>query len=1745
MAKWTPARILKKAGKILMFLLGGVLLLVAGVYIYLNTKSGKQFLKEKAESFLNKKLKTKLSIGSIDFTLPNYFELNKVYLEDRNRDTLLYGEQLSVRIALLKLISGETDIRKVGLKNIQVNLNRAENDSFFNYQFIADAFAGKKAPEKVSKDTAAMKLMLRQLNLDRVAFHFRDENAGSFMDAYVQKLDLGLNTFQPDKLRFGINTLAASGIRFSMLTTKPAQGDDDTVKTPDNKLMLTAKKLQLSDVEVDIQDKISGFNYYNLINKLQVSNAVADLKTEKIKADQFAVSNSAFRIVTNPVTTERIKDTIVQEAPKWLVEVKQIQLDNDTVMMDNWVHKKTDGFDAQHIALTPITFHASNTFFTIDSSSTLVTHLKLKDQSGFALDTLHASVIYSKHQITAEELYVQTPQTLIRNKVQLFFEDLKTLTQQPEKTQVNIELKESHIGIDDLYTLLPAVKKSLAPEKFAHQILKLNTVVSGTLKRLNIPMLQVSGLKGSYVNANATIINVTDVSKMMFDIHLQQAIISKNDLAKFVQFTPAGFAQLPPVINIRATALGSMQDMVADLNVSGANLLLDARATLKHLNDMKTFHYDALIRNSRISKSFLLAFIPKEKLPASIELPSQFMLTGTAAGDVNNILTDIKLGGSYGIFKAKGYVKNFTNPQKSRYDLKVSSEAFAIGKLLKKDSILGTVSMQGGFAGQGFDVKTMQTVADININSIGFKNYDYSNIHLKAELNKGLIKSNGSADDPNLRFQYTASADLAKQHPAGELWLHLDTARLHALHLIEDTLNIALTTHIIADDISPDNLNASLRVDSMYVNMNKQQLYLDSIVAIAKGENGKQELTLRSAIMDLDANGTFQYDKLLPSVLQYVNNYYKVTKDTAAIIASEQQIALKGIIREHPLLKRFVPGLLKYDTITFDGNYSSKATDSALNFNLKMPYVVYTDKKLYNGSVSVVSANEQLRYAVKTDTIQNGSNKLYGTQLAGYIANDSLIADALTKDNKGNNLYLLGATASIDGENYTFRLKKDLVLNYKSWTVDPLNAIFYSAQGFYVNNFKLNYRQSSIDIQSEQQQAGSPVNLAVNNFLISDITSLLNKDTLIAAGIINAKAKVSEFDKTLPAFEGQVKIDSIYYKRTAVGNLLLNTQKAGENHISADGSFTGNGNDLKMNGNYFLNNTEKQFDAAVDITQFNIASIEGFTNGQISNSKGSVNGNITANGKFAEPTWNGVLNFKDPSFRLAKFGTSYRMENQQIKLDYPDISFNNFTVQDSANHKLVVNGTVSAKKSSTFGLDLKVKSDNFIVVNTPKATNDLIYGFAAVNTNVQVGGTSAAPDIQGTISLTDNTDATLVLPEKNMNREATKSVVRFIDKDTFPLPEAVLFVPEDPESVALNTFLNYNLNIQLSPKSALTVVIDPGTGDEIRLKGDAKLNVGVDPGGNIVLAGNYSLDQGHYILHYQFLERKFNLLSGSTVAFGGGPLDAQLDIRAEYIANTSAIDLVGNELGDVDNKTATTFNQKIPFRVLLFIKGTLKDLQITFDIQLPDENTGLSNTIVTTVDNKLTQLRADPAAINKQVFSLLVLNRFVGEQSMDFFKGNGDGVSDIARQSVSKFLSAALDQIASDLIKGVDIDLNLNSYKDYSSGDEQQRTDLNIGVSKRFMDDRLSISVGKNLGIEGQDRSAKARQQNTASYMPDATINYKLSKDGRYMIRAYSKNKFEVIMDGYVVETGLSFIVSMDYEKFNELFNNRKRRKKG
>jgi hypothetical protein len=244
-----------------------------------------------------------------------------------------------------------------------------------------------------------------------------------------------------------------------------------------------------------------------------------------------------------------------------------------------------------------------------------------------------------------------------------------------------------------------------------------------------------------------------------------------------------------------------------------------------------------------------------------------------------------------------------------------------------------------------------------------------------------------------------------------------------------------------------------------------------------------------------------------------------------------------------------------------------------------------------------------------------------------------------------------------------------------------------------------------------------------------------------------------------------------------------------------------------------------------------------------------------------------------------------------------------------------------------------------------------------------------------------------------------------------------------------------------------------------------------------------------------------------------------------------------------DQITAATtdlrYRQRLPFEVRLHMTGPLLKPELSFDISLPPESSVyIDNEIAGQVEMRLSQLKAEPSELNKQVFALLLLNRFVAENPFASASG-AINANTLARQSVSKLLTEQLNNLADNLINGVDLNFDLVSTEDYTSGSMQNKTDLNVGVSKRLLNDRLNVSVGTNFELEG---GRKTTESGTAgsSTSPNVSVEYFLTQNGAYLIRAYRRNEYEGIVEGYVVETGVGFVMSVDYNRFREIFERRK-----
>ncbi len=1740
-------KVFKKTGKIFLYLILSVLLLVCVVMIFINTSTGKRVIKNKVQSYLQDKLKTRIVIGSVNYKLPISIEINNVYAEDQKHDTLLFGERIAVDVKMLQLIWGNTDIQKVELKNIFINVNRGEKDSVFNYQFIINAFSSPKTITS-TKDTTPLKINLGRLILENVSLQFKDKNGGTDFYAGIKNLNASLYKFQPDRVDFGVNDLVASGVNFFMKTykakaVKPALPvPEDKISQPGYGLNISTALLNIRDVNVKVENTVSGMYYANNVTHLGLTKALFNLSTSSATVDSLMLDSSFVKFIS----PKRIIDSTAKELPgdvepmPWQIIAKQVSLNNNQVQFDDNNLNKKDGFDFGHFSISKLTTDISSVTYSVKRTEGLVQQLTFKDTSGFALDTVHAKFLMTDSIFSADELYVKTGQSLLQNFIELKFDSLAGISKYPRNSLIAATLKNSTIAFDDLYLLLPELKKTFPPAQFAGNKVFFNTELRGNLAQIYLPYLQLIGFSGSSVRAHGSLYNLTDVNKFYYDLYIDQSSFRKSDILKFVpKENQQSLASLPDVINLRGRITGNKNDLVSDIIASGKGMAFNGKFSLKNLTDSKNLKYDFLLRESSFDKSFIMGLIPQGTLPPEINLPEKNYIRGTLKGTIDDLVADLQLGGSYGLMTVKGFLKNAKDKERATYDLFITTNNYEIGKLIRQDSVLGKVTGSFTAKGTGFNYKTMRSDITASIKQLQYNKYNYQNAKIKANLNNGIINSKGIINDENLKLRYDIKANVQNEYPSINGFVRVDTARLQPLNLYKDTLNFSLTANIKANSLKPRSLDVNTIIDSIRMQVDKAFYKLDSVSLIATSANGRDSINFYAPFASLQANGAFDYDKVGDAVVQYVNHYYKISDSVSAKNIADQQLVFKGIIKKDSLLTGIIPGLKGYEDINFNGSFASADTDSALNFIATVPYLAYEDYKLRNGSVNIASKNERINYDINFDTLNSASNTFYATRLNGSAANDSVMMNAITQDNKANDWFGLKASLYAKNKNYSFRLKDSLLLNYEKWNVVSDNYISYSPQGIIIHNFGITSDTSKISINSRQEIVNSPIDIDIENFNLKSISSILNNDTVFVAGIFDAKILVSDLNKKIPSFIGDFVVSNLAIMEQPLGTLIATAKKQTDDNVSAFVTLTGNGNSITAKGNYYLNNKDQDFDASANIIKLDIATLQGFTNGAIKNASGSVHGDVTANGKFADPRWKGTLNFDTTKFTLTQLGTAYKIDKQAISFNYPDINFNNFIINDSLNNALKINGVVTANKEKTYDLNLALNAKDFMFLNATRNVNSDLYGLAVADIDVKVTGNSATPDIEGNISVKDKSNITIVIPEKSYSKDDGKTIVRFIDQDTFVInPPVKPFVEEKTVKSNFLQFLNYNLNVEVQKKAALTIVIDPSTGDEIKVQGQANLNAGVDPSGNIILAGNYELEKGYYVFNYQFLQRKFILLPGSTIYFAGPPDAARLNIQALYIVNTSSKDLLENQVGVVDPSLANAFGQKIPFKVMLNITGEISKPVIKFDIELPDESAVLGSDLRATIENKLAQIRGDESAMNKQVFSLLLLNRFIPEQSSDFFKGNGDDFADIARQSVSGFLSSALNEIAGNLLKGVDIDLNLNNYRDATRNGSVARTDLNVALSKNYLNDRLTVSLGKNFGLQGQDATAKANN----GFIPDVTIGYKLTKDGRYLLKAYRKNQFEVVLDGYVVETGLGFVVTLDYETFKDLFGIKKKK---
>ncbi|WP_316791938.1 translocation/assembly module TamB domain-containing protein [Pedobacter frigoris] len=1687
---------IRKSLKIILWIIASVIMLVILLALSLNIPAVQNFVKDKAIGYLKNKTNTEVSLESIKIAFPKDVVLNKFYIEDQKKDTLLYAQRLAVDINLFKLLSNKIEINNIELEKIRANVSRINPDTTFNFSFLVDAFMSEqtKPEEEVEKDTAStLKFSIDKVNFKDIGINYRDDVAGNDMRLNLGEFNAKIKDFDLNNQHYVIKNLSLSNTSVKYLQQKPLtqlqahlENSIDTAKTESGKLPLVEiQDFAFNNIKIGFDDQVSGMNADVDLNKLALTQLIVDLTNNNYKVEDaklndtkisFNSSANKANVAVNELSLTKIladvtngkynigdaklnksdilfamkpmptakagkaPDTTAKSAPLSFV-LGSLSLAENNIQYDVIGAKPSKGMDFNHIKIINLGLVADTLAYSDKGIKVNVKSGSFKEKSGFQLDKLQGNVLYSDKAIKVNNFLLKTPNTSIENTTALSYTSLEDLTKHPERVKMSVVVRNTTIGLKDGTYFSDAI-----PAAYRNEKIKVNANMSGYMNNLSIPRLQISGLKSTNIDVSGTIKGLPVVEKAYLDLNIKKFAMTKKDL---------------------------------------------------------------------------LVVIPKESLPSNIELPNVIVANGKFKGSMTNFNTGININTDMGSARLLASMKGAKG--KEQYTADINLNNFNVGRLLKQQAQMGRITAKAKVKGTGLDAKTAAAQVEAQVISAYYNKYTYKNLLLSGNYSKQKLNLKSSMTDTNINFGLTAAVNIAGKYPSVKADLDLKQVDLQKLNFSTTEFKLAGLVKADIQTADPDYLNGDISVNGLQVVKSGERFNVDTILVHSEASADHNLLTLRSEFLRAKIDGKYQLTNIGSAVINQINKYYQFGEVTKI---PDQRFRFFVNFYNPKILKNFVPELTTFAPSRMNGLIDTQK--DSLVMNAIFPQVVYGGYRVDSTRLNVNNNDQKLNYKLGIKSLQSSSLSFFNTEISGEAANNNLGVNVYLRDSKLKDKYVLGGDFKSINKDFRFSFDpQKLLLNYEKWAVAPENYIQFGQSGIFANQFNLSKGGQLLSINSTETTPNSPLKVEFKDFRIETLTKFAETDSALVGGIINGTVDAKDLAGT-PKFEANLTVDQLRYQKDMLGTLRVsvnnNTENAYETNIALSGV-----HELRANGFYYTA-PQSALDLTLNIDKIDLKAIESVSMGQIKKGSGTVSGQLSVKGALDAPKVLGDIKFNQATFTVAYVNSYFRMPNETISFTESGVNFNRFTIIDSLNQKAVITGGILTTNYQDFKFNMDIRTNNFRAINSTAEDNEMIYGTVYLTSTIKVRGDMNQPDIDMNVKVEDKTKFFFAMPADDPAIIDQEGIVQFVDFDAPPFNGKKALSVSDSISKAPIKGINLSATIEIDPGAELNVIVDPSNGDALKVKGQATLTATMDPSGKTSLTGRYEISDGSYNLSVGPVKRAFKLQQGSNIVWTGEPTEANVNLTALYEVNAAPIDLI-NEPDNVQAKT------KLPFQVYLMMTGELMKPKITFKIDLPENERGALNGQVYT---KLQNVNTNESEVNKQVFALLVLERFIADNPFQSLAGGGGGISSIARSSVSKLLTEQLNNLASDLIKGVDINFGVNSSEDYSTGHLEQKTDLEIGLSKKLLNDRLIVTVGSSFGLEGPQQQGE-KATNIAG---NVNIEYLLSSDGRYRLRAYRRNQNEGIIEGQIIETGLGFALVVDYNKFREVFQKFSKKKR-
>ena len=1154
---------------------------------------------------------------------------------------------------------------------------------------------------------------------------------------------------------------------------------------------------------------------------------------------------------------------------------------------------------------------------------------------------------------------------------------------------------------------------------------------------------------------------------------------------------------------------GTESRLVGNINMEGLPVFQD------------TF-IDASLKNSVISPQDLRPFIGDQLYLEALKFgtirlnseflgfPRDFVANGTFFTELGTLNSDINL-------------KIDENTQSATYSGALATNDFDLGGWTDQPEVFQMVALSGQIQGRGFTIEEADFELKANVSHFGFNNYNYTNIQTDARLARELFIGKLEIDDPNLKFSSNAYIDLREDVDHIAIEATLDTALLKPLNILDTDATLRTYMDMDFTGLTIDEMVGFANLRNTYFSYEGKDLEIDHMEMISQKKVDERRVNITSDRFDLSAQGNFEFSDLFFDVQRLIKEYKlnlindkdgiaQYYQDKTSTAHNKYRIDFEGLLKDvNPILNLLEPDVSLSDNTPVEGYFRHGYT-SILAANSEISTLQYKNNTLHNVSVdfntSKISDSTNVLAMAYVHSEEQTIGTLATTQDFSFEAvwnNDHIDFESRieVKESPENKAVIGGELVFENNESILRFNTSDFQALDQRWYLAPDNQISISEGTFDFKSVTLYNGQQSITINGEISPDSSKVLLVeFNRFQVNNLNPILKYKVF---GELNANIEFRDLYGE-PRINSGLNIDEFQVGRFLVGDV---SGKSFWNHLEKyfDVSLNAIRDQLEIVAisGVYVPKVEEQLNLVAKLDQANLHLIEPFVEKTFSSLEGQIQGDILISGSTLHPKLNGSIDINGGQFKVNYLNTVY---DYQGSVQFTDnaIMVSEGKLLDQNGNVATINGGLLHQGFKNLELDLTGDLSNFQVLNTANEKGSLYYGTAIVSGDINFAGPLGNFRVKA--SAISEKGSRIFIPINEDSDVEAKEYINFVSfSDTVQLGN------EETEIKKIaSTGINLDFDLDITPDAYIEIIFDLQAGDIIRGRGSGHLNMLIDTEGDFNMFGDYVIEEGGYnFTLYNIINKEFNILPTSRISWYGDPYEGILDIEATYeqTADVSPLFSDGSE---------SISRGRYPTIVQLNLEGRLLSPEIDFDIYLAANQT---------VDPEITQviqeIKNDEQALNRQVFSLIVLRQF--SPPNDLSLGQGGALSG----SVSELLSNQLSYWFSQVDENLEIDVDLNGL------DEEALNTFQLRLSYTFLDGRLRVTR------EGGFTNTVENTNDFSSVAGDWTLEYLLSPDGKFRAKMYNRNTYNSVSSGLeranTTSAGFSLIHTQTFNNINELFS--------